>query len=258
MKLICWNVNGIRALLKKDDAFQAVIDLNPDILCLQETKACVDTIPELELMQFPYRFFHHADKKGYSGTAILSKIKPIAVKMDFPTHKNHLQEGRVITAEFKPFYLVNVYVPNSQHGLTRLPYRDKHWDPEFREYLIDLKKKKPVIICGDLNVAHQEIDLSHPKANRKNAGFTDQERNNFTTLLNSGFIDTFRHFHPNATEQYSWWSYRTHARNRNIGWRIDYFLTSTDLATHLTSSTIYQNITGSDHAPVGLELNINP
>lgn len=257
MKLICWNVNGIRALLRKDKCFQSVIDINPDVLCLQETKACSDSIPELELMRFPYRFFHHADRKGYSGTALLSKIKPVAVRMEFPSNPNHLQEGRVMTAEFETFYLVNVYVPNSQHGLTRLPYRDKYWDPEFREYLIDLKKRKSVIVCGDMNVAHQEIDLSHPKANRKNAGFTDQERNNFTKLLDAGFIDTFRYVHPSETQQYSWWSYRTDARSRNIGWRIDYFLISTDLTSFLVDATIYQNIFGSDHAPVGLELNIN-
>lgn len=254
MKFVCWNVNGIRALLGKG-AFQAVIDLAPDVLCLQETKSCADTIPELELMEFPYRFFHHADRKGYSGTAILSKLKPIEVKMEFPDHaKNHLQEGRVMTAEFKHFYVVNAYVPNSKHGLIRLPYRDLEWDPQFREYLCHLKKNKPVILCGDLNVAHTEIDLSHPSANRNSAGFTDQERNNFTKLLQCGFIDTFRYFHPNEKEKYSWWSYRTHARDRNIGWRIDYFLVSEDLKPKLKSAAIYDKITGSDHAPIGLEL----
>lgn len=255
MKLICWNVNGIRALLGKG-AFQPVIDLDPDVLCLQETKSCADTIPELQLLQFPYRYFHHADKKGYSGTAMLSKHKPLSVKMDFPDFikYKHLQEGRVMTAEFEDFYLVNAYVPNSKHGLIRLPYRDKEWDPQFREYLCNLKKHKPVILCGDLNVAHTEIDLSHPSSNRNSAGFTDQERNNLTKLLESGFVDTFRYFHPNEKEKYSWWSYRTHARDRNIGWRIDYFLVSDDLTSKLKSATIYDNIMGSDHAPVGLEL----
>lgn len=255
MKLICWNVNGIRAVLRKG-AFQAILDLNPDILCLQETKACTNTIPELELSQFPYRYFHHADKKGYSGTAILSKIQPISVKMEFPGDELHPQEGRVMTAEFEKFILVNAYVPNSQGGLLRLPYRDKHWDPEFKSYLNKLAKKEPVIVCGDLNVAHQEIDLSHPNANRHSAGFTDQERSNFSKLLDSGFIDTFRHFHPNQPNHYSWWSYRTHARERNIGWRIDYFLASSSLKNNLKSATIYSSITGSDHAPIGLDLKI--
>lgn len=255
MKLICWNVNGIRAVLRKG-AFQAVLDLDPDILCLQETKACIDTIPELELTQFPYRYFHHADKKGYSGTAILSKIEPISVKMEFPGDELHPQEGRVMTAEFEKFILVNVYVPNSQGGLARLPYRDKHWDPEFRTYLSKLTKKEHVIVCGDLNVAHTEIDLSHPKTNRGSAGFTDQERANFTKLLEAGFIDTFRYFHPDEPNQYSWWSYRTNARERNVGWRIDYFLASEALKDKLKSAKIYTEITGSDHAPVGLELKI--
>lgn len=255
MKLICWNVNGIRAVLRKG-AFQAVLDLEPDILCLQETKSCADTIPESELMQFPHRFFHHADKKGYSGTAILSKIKPIHVKMEFPGIEGHPQEGRAMTAEFEHFFLINVYVPNSQHGLTRLPYRDKQWDPEFREYLVHLAKKKPVIACGDLNVAHEEIDIANPKSNRHNAGFTDEERRNFGKLLESGFIDTFRHFHPNQPNHYSWWSYRTNARERNIGWRIDYFLASQDLESKLKSASIYTNVMGSDHAPVGLEVKI--
>lgn len=254
MRLICWNVNGIRSVLRKG-TFQEVLDLDPDILCLQETKACTDTIPELELMQFPHRYFHHADKKGYSGTAILSKIKPISVKMEFPNDPDkHPQEGRVMTATFAKFFLVNVYVPNSKHGLTRLPYRDKYWDPEFREYLTMLAQKKPVIVCGDLNVAHTELDIANPKANRNNAGFTDQERANFTQLLDAGFIDTFRYSHPNEPDHYSWWSYRTNARERNIGWRIDYFLVSDKLKPKLKSATIYTDITGSDHAPIGLEI----
>ncbi|OAI50762.1 exodeoxyribonuclease III [Opitutia bacterium SCGC AG-212-L18] len=254
MKFICWNVNGVRALLKKG-AFEAVLRLGGDVLCLQETKACADTIPELELGEFPYRYFNHADKKGYSGTAILSKIKPIGVEMAFPvTGDKHVQEGRVISAEFEKFFLVNVYVPNSQDGLRRLPYRDKHWDPEFRAYLLGLTKKKPVIVCGDMNVAHEEIDIANPKSNHHSAGFTDAERRNFGELLKAGFIDTFRYFHPNEANHYSWWSYRTKARERNVGWRIDYFLVSESLRPKLKSATIYTEVMGSDHAPVGLEL----
>lgn len=256
MNLISWNVNGINALLGKE-SFKEVLDLDPDILCLQEIKTSINKIPELALMHFPYRYFHHAEKSGYSGTAILSKIKPIAVIHGFSHPQNeHPQEGRLQTAEFETFYLVNAYVPNSKRGLLRLPYRDKHWDPDFREYLTTLAKKKPVIICGDLNVAHEEIDLSNPKSNRKNAGFTDEERRNFSQLLESGFIDTFRYFHPNEKNRYSWWSYRTHARPKNIGWRIDYFLASETLKGKLRSATIYDKIEGSDHAPVGLEADL--
>ena len=254
MKIVSWNVNGVRAVLKKD-ALQKVFDLRADILCLQETKACADTIPELELMAYPYRYFHHAEKKGYSGTAILSKIEPIEVRTDFPGER-HPQEGRVQTAEFEGFYLVNVYVPNSKRELLRLPYRDKEWDPEFREYLKGLAKKKEVIVCGDLNVAHEEIDIANPKGNRKNAGFTDEERRNFGALLDAGFIDTFRYFHPGEKDRYSWWSYRTRAREKNVGWRIDYFLASEGLKGKLKDAEIYDKIEGSDHAPVGLDVNV--
>lgn len=254
MKLISWNVNGLRSVLKKG-ALHDVFALDADIICLQETKASLDVIPELELMYYSYRYFHAASKKGYSGTAILSKIEPIKVTIEFPETKNaHPNEGRLQTAEFDTFYLINVYVPNSKRELLRLPYRNTEWDPDLRNYIQNLAKKKPVIICGDFNVAHEEIDIANPKSNHFNAGFTDQERNNFSKLLESGFVDTFRHFHPGESGHYTWWTPKADARMRNIGWRIDYFLTSKNLEQKLNSVKIHTNYYGSDHAPIELEI----
>jgi exodeoxyribonuclease-3 len=194
-----------------------------------------------------------AEKKGYSGTAIFSKVEPLSVVLDLPDSA-HSGEGRVITCEYDGFFLVNAYVPNSKGDLSRLPYRYDSWDPAIREYLIDLRAKKPVVYCGDLNVAHQEIDLANPKTNRKNAGFTDEEREGMSNLLAEGFLDTFRHLHPDTTGAYSWWSYRGGARARNVGWRIDYFVTSDDLATSIREAVIHPEWAGSDHCPVGLKL----
>jgi len=235
-----------------------IFDLDADILCLQETKASLDAIPELELMKYPYRYFHAAEKRGYSGTAILSKVKPIKVINDFTgkLKDKHPDEGRIQAAEFDEFYLVNVYVPNSKRGLLRLPYRDKEWDPDFRVFLNNLAKKKPVVVCGDFNVAHEEIDIANPQGNRKNAGFTDEERANFTKLLDSGFTDTFRYLHPEKKDAYSWWTFRFNARKRNVGWRIDYFLVSEKLKSKIKKAEIYPEIYGSDHAPVTLKIDI--
>lgn len=255
MKIISWNVNGIRAALNKGLA-EFLTSENPDILCLQETKAR----PEQVTLPPPFHTYHHywnpAQKPGYSGTAIFSKNKPISSQngLGIPEHD---AEGRIITAEFPHFHLVNVYTVNAQEKLRRLPYR-LAWDNAFRNHLNQLSTTKPVIFCGDLNVAHQEIDLARPKTNRNSPGFSDEERNSFSQLLNSGFIDTFRHLHPTKTEAYTWWSYRAGARQRNIGWRIDYFGTSPSLIPSLQSSTILPHILGSDHCPISLKLNITP
>jgi len=246
MKLISWNVNGIRACLKS--YFLGFVQKeNPDILCLQETKAHPDQVDKM-LSDYEH-YWCNGTKKGYSGTAIFTKIKPLNVSYGIG-NKGHDNEGRVITLEFKDFYLVNVYVPNSQRGLLRLSYRMK-WDSDFLEYLKKLDNKKPVVFCGDLNVAHKEIDLKNPKSNRKNAGFTDDERNNFTKLLESGFVDTFREFNTEGG-QYSWWSYMFNARKRNIGWRIDYFCVSKRFMNKVKNSLILKDVLGSDHAPVEL------
>jgi len=252
MKLISWNVNGIRAVLNK-----GFIDYlkkeNADIVCLQETKAHPDQV-DMQLPQYEHHFWNSADKKGYSGTAIFSKIKPISVTYGI-NHKDHDSEGRVITAEFEKFYLVNVYTPNSKRELLRLKYRQE-WDKEFLSYVKKLEKSKPVIFCGDLNVAHKEIDLENPKSNRKNAGFTDEERADFDKILAAGFVDTFRHFYPDATEKYTWWSYMFKAREHNVGWRIDYFIISDSLKKKLKSAFIKEKIMGSDHCPVGIEVDL--
>ncbi len=253
MRLISWNVNGLRAVYQKGflDIFNS---LNADIFCIQETKMQEGQL----LLELPgyFQFFNSAVKKGYSGTAIFTKVKPISVKYDIGIEK-HDQEGRVITLEFDDFYLVNCYTPNSQRELTRLDYR-MDWENDFLEYLTTLNKTKPVILCGDLNVAHEEIDLKNPKQNRKNAGFTDEERQKMTSLLEAGFVDSYRFFHP-TREQYTWWSYMGNARTKNIGWRIDYFIVSKVLTEKscnfkMQDAIIYDEILGSDHCPIGLEI----
>lgn len=245
MKLISWNVNGIRACCDKGfrEAFKS---LDADFFCLQETKMQEG---QLDLAFDGYTsYWNYAEKKGYSGTAIFTRHQPLSVTYGLDI-EHHDKEGRVITLEMEKFYLVTVYTPNSQDGLKRLYYR-MTWEDDFRNYLLELDKKKPVIVCGDLNVAHKEIDLKNPKTNRMNAGFTDQEREKFQLLLDSGFIDTFRFFYPDMESIYSWWSYRFKAREKNAGWRIDYFLASKRLADKLTGAKIHTEIYGSDHCPV--------
>jgi len=247
MKLISWNVNGIRACVSKNfmDFFNEV---DADIFCLQETKLQENQI-DLQLEGY-FQYWNYAKKKGYSGTAIFTKKEPLSVTYGINIEE-HDQEGRVITLEFEDFYMVTVYTPNSQSELKRLEYRMK-WEDDFRSYLKKLDERKPVIVCGDLNVAHKEIDLKNPKTNRKNAGFTDEERNKFSELLNEGFIDTFRYFYPEEANIYSWWSYRFKAREKNAGWRIDYFCTSEKLKERLVSAKIHTDVLGSDHCPVEL------
>ena len=249
MKLISWNVNGLRACEGKgfSDAFK---QLDADFFCLQETKMQQG---QLDLAFDGYKsYWNYAEKKGYSGTAIFTKHEPLSVTYGLGIDE-HDHEGRVITLEMPDFYLVTVYTPNSQDGLRRLDYRMK-WEDDFREYLLKLDAVKPVIACGDMNVAHKEIDLKNPKTNRRNAGFTDEEREKFTDLLSSGFTDTFRYFHPDLEGAYSWWSYRFHAREKNAGWRIDYFIVSNRLADKIKSANIHNEIYGSDHCPVELVL----
>ena len=250
MKLISWNVNGIRAVLKKGFA-DFIAAEQPDIVCLQETKATPEQVEVPPALASYHAAWNIAEKKGYSGTAIFSKVKPLAVCLGIECAE-HDREGRVITAEFAEFFLVNVYVPNSKRELTRLPYRQQ-WDRDFLAYLKKLEKKKPVIWCGDLNVAHTAIDLARPKENGKTHGFTPEERAGFDAVVQAGFLDTFRVFEK-AGGHYTWWSQMTNARERNIGWRIDYFLVSAALESRLKSATIYHAITGSDHCPIGIEL----
>ena len=250
MKLISWNVNGIRACCDKGfrEAFKS---LDADFFCLQETKMQEG---QLDLAFDGYTsYWNYAEKKGYSGTAIFTRHQPLSVTYGLDI-EHHDKVGRVITMEMEKFYLVTVYTPNSQDGLKRLDYR-MTWEDDFRNYLLELDKKKPVIVCGDLNVAHKEIDLKNPKTNRMNAGFTDQEREKFQLLLDSGFIDTFRFFYPDMESIYSWWSYRFKAREKNAGWRIDYFLASKRLADKLTGAKIHTEIYGSDHCPVEVTIN---
>ena len=249
MKLISWNVNGIRACLNKGfaDFFKTV---NADIFCIQETKCQKDQI-DLEFDGYT-SYWNSAEKKGYSGTAIFTKIKPIKVTYGIGIEE-HDKEGRVLTLEFEEFYMVNCYTPNSKRELERLDYR-QIWEDEFRKYLLELSKKKSVIVCGDLNVAHKEIDLKNPKTNRRNAGFTDEERGKMTELLEAGFIDTYRLIYPDKENAYSWWSYMGHAREKNVGWRIDYFIVSKDLKTQVKDAMIFPEIMGSDHCPVGLQI----
>ncbi len=251
MKLGSWNVNGIRACLKKGflDFFN---DINADIFCIQETKANPDQV-ELEIPGYT-QYWNSAEKKGYSGTLALVKDTPTNVKNDLGIEK-HDSEGRVIALEYPNFYLVTVYTPNSKRDLSRLGYRENEWDIDFLNYVIELEKTKPVIFCGDLNVAHKEIDLKNPKSNERNAGFTIEERRGFDNIVNHGFIDTFRHFN-NEGDNYTWWSYMGRSRDRNVGWRIDYFCISNTLSPNLKSASIHPDIMGSDHCPVSIEIDI--
>ena len=253
MKLISWNVNGLRAAIQKGFAqfFQTV---NADIFCIQETKMQEDQIDlSIEsIFQGYYAYWNSAIKKGYSGTAVFTKKKPMKVTYGIGIEE-HDTEGRVITLEFEDFYLVNCYTPNSKRELERLDYR-MVWEDAFRNYLLQLDKEKPVILCGDLNVAHEEIDLKNPKTNRHNAGFTDEERTKMTKLLDSGFTDSFRYLYPNKENCYTWWSYMFHAREKNAGWRIDYFIVSKSIENKIKDSIIYAEVFGSDHCPVGLEI----
>ena len=251
MKLISWNVNGIRACVTKGflDFFN---EIDADIFCIQESKLQAGQI-DLQLEGY-HQYWNYAEKKGYSGTAIFTKKEPISVKYGLG-YEEHDQEGRVITLEFDNFYMVTVYTPNSKTALERLDYR-MVWEDLFRKYLKELEETKPVIVCGDLNVAHKEIDLKNPKNNTKNAGFTIEERTKFTELLNAGFVDTFRHFYPEETGAYSWWSYRFNARANNAGWRIDYFLTSEVLRDKLVDAKIHPEVLGSDHCPVELQIDL--
>lgn len=251
MKIVSWNVNGLRAILKKSFR-EDMQGLDPDIFCLQEIKLQedqVDYAPENY-----HGYWNYAEKKGYSGVATFSKSEPLAFTtgINIPCHDT---EGRVLTLDYGSFYLVNCYTPNSQNELRRLPYRFE-WEQAFRDYLQSLMRDKSVILCGDLNVAHREIDLKNPAANRMNAGFSDEERAEFAKLLDIGFIDTFRFFYPELEDAYTWWSYRTRARDRNAGWRIDYFLISSDLESKLKSASIHHEIMGSDHCPVSIEIDL--
>jgi len=249
MKLISWNVNGLRAILGKNfvEDFERI---DADIFCLQEIKMQEGQV-ELELDGY-HKYWNYAEKKGYSGTAIFTKLEPVdvfyGIEMD-----HHDKEGRVLTLEYDDFFLVNVYTPNAQPGLKRLEYR-MEWEDDFRDYLKNLEKSKPVVLCGDLNVAHKEIDLKNPKTNRKNPGFSDEEREKMTVLLDSGFIDTYRYFYPDKEGAYSWWSYLRQARSNNAGWRIDYFIVSKALEDKLLSADILSDVMGSDHCPVELVL----
>lgn len=251
MKFISWNVNGLRAVCGKgfDEIFK---NLDADLFCLQETKLS----PGIPVPEFDgyHSYWNLAEKKGYSGTAIYTRCEPSKVTYGIG-HDIHDHEGRVITLDMGEFYLITVYTPNSQDQLMRLDYR-MEWEESFRNYLVELDKEKPIIVCGDMNVAHKEIDLKNPKTNRRNAGFTDEERNEFTKLLEAGFVDTFRHVHPDLTDAYSWWSYRMRAREKNVGWRIDYFVVSKRLAPKIENANIRADIYGSDHCPVELDLDL--
>ena len=253
MKLVSWNVNGLRAAIKK--GFKEFFkEVDSDIFCIQETKMQEDQI-DLEItsiFQGYYSYWNSAEKKGYSGTAVFTKKKPINVTYGIGIEE-HDKEGRVITLEFEEFFLVNCYTPNSKRELERLSYR-MIWEDEMRKYLLNMNKTKPVIMCGDLNVAHEEIDLKNPKTNRGNAGFTDEEREKMTKLLQAGFTDSFRYLYPTKENCYTWWSYMFHAREKNVGWRIDYFIVSKSMENKIKESTIYADILGSDHCPVGLTI----
>ena len=251
MKIISWNVNGIRAVIKKG-FYDFIDEYKPDILCLQETKAHPEQV-DIKLNQYPYQFWNSAEKKGYSGTAIFSKKEPLSVKNNIGIDK-HDNEGRVIAVEFEDYFLVTVYTPNSKRELLRLEYRVQEWDVDFLKYLKKLEEEKPVIFCGDLNVAHKEIDLKNPKTNKRNAGFTNEERSGFDNYIESGFIDTFREFEK-GEGHYTWWSYMFNSRAKNVGWRIDYFCISQILRSKLAKSYILKDVMGSDHAPVAIEIN---
>lgn len=249
MRLISWNVNGLRACVKKGfDEFVQAIDA--DVICLQETKLQAGQIALS--MEGYEQFWNYAEKKGYSGTAIFSRKKPLSVQYGLGIDE-HDKEGRVITLEYEEFYLINVYVPNTQEGLARLDYR-MQWEDAFRQYILRLEEVKPVIWCGDLNVAHQEIDLKNPSNNRRNPGFTEEERGKLTEILDAGYLDSYRYFYPDQAEAYTWWSYRFHSRAKNIGWRIDYFCISKILEANMTDAKIHSQVLGSDHCPVELLL----
>ncbi len=248
-KMISWNVNGLRACVGKG-FLEFLKEQDADIFCVQETKLQEGQI-DLDLPGY-YQYWNYAEKKGYSGTAVFTKEEPLSAAYGIGIEE-HDHEGRVITLEYADYYFITVYTPNSKDGLARLPYR-MEWEADFLAYLKKLEEKKPVIFCGDLNVAHKEIDLKNPKSNHKNPGFTDEERGRFTALMEAGFIDTFRHFYPDLENVYSWWSYRFSARSKNIGWRIDYFVVSGALQSRLKDALIYQDVLGSDHCPVGLLL----
>ena len=255
--ILSWNVNGIRAVLKKGfEAFLA--ETNHDIVCLQETKISEDLVHGFQFENYPHLIWNCAEKKGYSGTAIFSKQAPLSVKKGIGIEK-HDKEGRVISAEFEDFYLVTVYTPNAQgHDESRRPkrldYRTKEWDVDFLNFILELEKSKPVIFCGDLNVAHKEIDLANPSTNRKNAGFTDEERQGFQSILDAGYLDIFRELHPDTTDAYTWWSYRANARANNVGWRIDYFCVSEKLIAQVASTKNLTSVLGSDNCPITLSL----
>ena len=251
VRFVSWNVNGLRACLKKG-FLESVLGLDADAICLQETKMERGQA-QVDLPGY-YEYWNSADKKGYSGTAVFARREPVSVSYGMDLDK-HDHEGRLITLEYPEFWLVNCYTPNAQDGLARIDYR-MEWEDALRDYLLSLDKTKPVVYCGDLNVAHQEIDLKNPKTNRGNAGFSDQEREKMTRLLNSGFVDTFRLLYPDAAGAYSWWSYRFHARENNAGWRIDYFIVSQRLAGQVRQAAIHPEIFGSDHCPVSLELDL--
>ena len=253
MKLVSWNVNGLRAVINKgfEEFFK---ETDADIFCIQETKMQENQIDEniKEIFKGYNTYWNSAEKKGYSGTAIITKNIPLNIKFGIGIEE-HDKEGRVITLEFDKFYMVNCYTPNSKRELERLDYR-MVWEDAFRNYLLELNKKKPVIVCGDLNVAHKEIDLKNPKTNRKNAGFTDEKKKKMTELLNAGFTDTFRYLYPDKTDTYTWWSYMFKAREKNAGWRIDYFIVSNSIKDKIKESYIYSEVMGSDHCPVGLDI----
>ncbi|TKI59382.1 exodeoxyribonuclease III [Brevibacillus antibioticus] len=249
MKLISWNVNGLRACVNKG-FYEYFKEANADIFCLQETKLQEGQI-ELEIGEEYHQYWNYAEKKGYSGTAVFTKMEPLSVR--YGLEEDHEPEGRIITLEFQDFYLVTVYTPNAKRDLSRLDYR-LEWEERFRNYLLQLDAKKPVVVCGDLNVAHQEIDLKNAKSNRNNSGFTPEEREKMTSLLAAGFVDTYRYFYPDQTDAYTWWSFMPKVRERNIGWRIDYFLASERLAPSLLGAGIDSQVMGSDHCPVVLEL----
>ncbi|MFS0557700.1 exodeoxyribonuclease III [Brevibacillus sp. 179-C9.3 HS] len=249
MKFISWNVNGLRACVNKG-FYEYFKEANADIFCMQETKLQEGQI-EMEIGEEYHQYWNYAEKKGYSGTAVFTKIEPLSVR--YGLEEDHEPEGRIITLEFQDFYLVTVYTPNAKRDLSRLDYR-LEWEERFRNYLLQLDAKKPVVVCGDLNVAHQEIDLKNAKSNRNNSGFTPEEREKMTRLLGAGFVDTYRYFYPDRTDAYTWWSFMPKVRERNIGWRIDYFLASERLAPVLLGAGIDAQVMGSDHCPVVLEL----
>lgn len=258
MKIYSWNVNGLRAVIKKGALQQFIVTEQPDILCIQETKARQGQA-EIDLPEYE-EIWNSAERPGYSGTAIFTKIKPLSTNNTLTASQNFadqfgdpLTEGRVLTAEFEDFYLVNVYTPNSKRGLERLKLREKLWDPEFLRYLKNLEKDKPVVVCGDFNAAHTEIDLARPKDNRHNAGFTDEERQGITNYINAGLVDTFRILHQDEV-RYTWWSHWGKARENNVGWRIDYFFISEALRKNLKAAEIYESYMGSDHCPISIEL----